>query len=282
MKFSFSTLVFSAVLTTSILFARCANTQTNPVSPDTRTETQEINDTLTMPLDFLVNIFSTGIDDPYIGEEIKAFLAVYLDIKNEMLEVSTAQGMEIDFIGIVHHSFGPDQSEVLESQDSLAKLIRLKEWDVIGYEGSSKFGYLTKRDLVDETKLQLAAIKMDTSSAGIAHALNTNRAGDFLQQEIERGRKNVIGTERAEAWHLQQKLIFLVEGVGNNSYRGLLANTTTALNQVRSTVALVRTAKFMKEHKLKRGVIVYGVNHLNDFSWLQQRFDTKSNFFYFL
>lgn len=245
-------------------------------------------DTLMYPLDYLYSIFSNLTDDPFIGNEARVLVEAYSGIINEMKYLDSISGMRIDFVGVSHNDYDNDFMGVKKSQDSLRILLEKNNWQCIGYESSDKFGFLNKQDLINSVREEFKTVGMDTSISLINYALNMNRRGDVLQQKIENGSKNIIGTERVEVWRLQQKIAFIFQAQqrglldfkpNDPDYGNLLDKSRLALNQVRSSVAIVRTAKIMRKYNLRNGAIVYGSNHLDDFAWLHKKFGIESKFY---
>lgn len=268
-----------------ILFCACAkvsptpNQVQKPLSLVTENIIPTVADTLYGPLNYLTGFFSGLADDPNIGPEVSAFLGASPAIKKEMSYVlDSVRGLQIDFAGMTHGDYGGDESDVIESQAKVEKIIRSGKYDIIGYEASSKFGFVTKVDVEQDLNEEfIATIGKKLTPADVAEQIDINLSTDAILRYITSGGKNVIGTEPKELFRLQQKIIFGANAIEDEYYKNILDQSSRAMSSVRSVVALSRTAKMLKSTGGKRAVIVFGSAHGPDFIWFKNALGVNGN-----
>ncbi len=194
-----------------------------------------------------------------------------IEQKYSVVPLDSFEGYHID-IALVLHPGGPKETPapVLHSQKMLAQFLKKNSYDIIGYEGSTKDGLVTRTDCINEYIDRVSLYGKQITFENASTAVEKGSKHDALYALIKSGAGNIIGVDQKETKSLQEMITYYAQS-GNAQYQELIQRSIKDFNTVRSTHALYQTLHYMKSHNLKRGLIVIGRNHERDY------FDSTNN-----
>jgi hypothetical protein len=231
---------------------------------------------------------------PYLRTLMDSIKQEYPSLMKDIQFLDSIKGIKIDFIGMVHSSFGDsnqpiDDKTIAICQESIGSLIDTSHYCLIGTENAFTQGkitweiYLKENSINSHEYLKLLA-GIDTVLS--IESININLAprakyDNVLKRLITKNNKPyIVGIEPRWVW--------LTEDIARNQLNSpqfptqskqIFQEFIRVLTTCRSEIAFARTARqIMKAGKDKTGVIVYGKNHLYDFHNLATKYGTVSNY----
>lgn len=217
-----------------------------------------------------------GVNDPYIELNRASVQSQLSEYKKLLINLNEARGMDISFIAMVHSRL--DMSDkgfkdaVVQSQDEAYKILIRENFDIVACEGSWS-DPLNQNSLVDENIVGLEEfnLKDAASWAEVNEKVQADRSNRcHLRYQDTTPGALLIGLEDQYVYFLNDKILSVINTP--ELQRGLSFNVLGFYHECekhliwfRTELAVAKTAAAMKRKGLKRGVIIMGQNHRQQF-----------------
>lgn len=198
------------------------------------------------------------------------------------LSRDSAEGITIDFIGMMHGTmFNGDPGGLVECQDEIFKL--LSEYDLLGCEGFSDFGIISKDAYIQQQIYQFKRYYSDKVDSNIVTYESVDRAmavdansNAMFKNLIQSSKSNNVAADAMILGVIQDQLTQDVDVVNQKFY----AQMNYILTAVRSELAVAKVIAYIRQQRLysKKVTIIYGAMHMPQFAGIARKLGLKSNF----
>ncbi|MEO5646501.1 MAG: hypothetical protein ABIO57_01890 [Candidatus Paceibacterota bacterium] len=234
-----------------------------------------------------------AFSEPVLATLLDSIKADYPHLVAETKVLDSIKGVKIDFIGMLHSSFGMQQpvsdTVIGKCQCAIGNLIDTSKYLFIGAEHSTAHGRIRYQNLVQET---VADVSKDAKLRyGIDTIIPAQRAVAVFERfrkydyVVDRLMKNqqkpyVIGTNPYWINFAESEILKMDENSVSSSTRSKIINQfVPLLIRCRNEIALARTAEeLLKKGRKKKAVVLYGADHLDDFKTLALKYGLVSKF----
>lgn len=259
-------------------------------APQSSKKVQAISKTGTEELQEWFGAFT----EPYLVGLMDSIKKEYPSLIKDLAFLDSTKGLKIDFIGMVHSTYGNtyqsiDDKTIAICQRSISTVIDTSHYVLIGSEHAFTEAKVTWESFLMENKIDGSEIlklvygidttfTMESTSKNFTSWIKFDHILHRLHSRISK--PYIFGVEPKWVW-LAQVII------GNGLHPEQLSPETEnklrklidVLTRCRSEIAFSRTARqLMKESKGKKAVVVYGKDHLKDFSEMAKKYGTISKF----
>jgi len=239
----------------------------------------------------LPNWFNT-FSDPVYGTLLDSIKEEYPHLAAETKFLDSIKGLKIDFIGVVHTSFGNpgliSDSAIYKCQCSIGHLMDTSKYLFVGSEWSGVQGKITWENLVEEFAKNYRMIVQLDNQGGQApsievldNAMRKYRKYDYTLDRLilKQQKPYFIGANPYWLGFTEGVIISYPNQQPSSIDREKLNEFALLLGRCRSEIALIRTAKeLVKRDRNKKAVVIYGNLHLVDFQMLATQYGLTSKF----